>query len=297
VCTFGNTPAENTFKNGAGLLTLSGKTDVPLIQGAVQPYKQHPIETETVSAGDFVGENGLLGIELPVDEKLADTAVSGGDLSDRIDRIVKLIKEAGPLTYIITGPCATFAHVLDALGEDASTYIEKVIIMGGALDVPGNHGPINPETNESYAEFNFYCDPHAAQKVVTSGLDIELVMWDLTQDIVLPYEELSKLEGGGAIGAFTYELMSNFFRDYGLEHGRSFEFNDVVTLYTSIQEAELLTECVDVVVEGEAAGKLQRSATGGDVRVLSLPVNVSAELPYKILEGLSVREPLQKTGS
>lgn len=62
ICGFGNSSAEKTYKNGAGLLTLAQRTSIPLFKGAEKPCRPHPWEKEIVSAGDFVGENGLCGV-------------------------------------------------------------------------------------------------------------------------------------------------------------------------------------------------------------------------------------------
>ncbi|PZO79290.1 MAG: hypothetical protein DI626_11635, partial [Micavibrio aeruginosavorus] len=186
VCGFGNTAASKTHKNGAGLLTLAGRTDVPLLKGAEKPYKPHPFEHVIVSAGDFVGENGLCGVELPTPPNFLSAGMDNPE-EKRIQTISDLVRQAGALTYIVTGPCTTLAHVLDRLGSEAHAFIRHVIIMGGALDAAGNTGPINPETGKSYAEFNFYCDPHGVQRVFDSGLPITLVPWDLTEQIVLTY--------------------------------------------------------------------------------------------------------------
>lgn len=117
VCGFGNTSANITYCNGANLLALGGRTDITLYKGAEQPYRPHPIESGIVSAGDFVGENGLCGVVLP---KAPDHMLRHQHIAqaDRVRDIVAHIKNSGSLTYIITGPCTTFAHVLDELANE-----------------------------------------------------------------------------------------------------------------------------------------------------------------------------------
>ncbi len=262
VCGFGNASAEKTYKNGAGLLALAGRTDVSLFKGAEKAYRPHPLEKDTVEAGDFVGENGLCGAVLPpVPEHL--TVYATQTQEQRIDGLVRYLRKNAPLTYIVTGPCVTLAHVLDSLGDEARDIIQQVIVMGGALDTPGNQGPINPETGKSYAEFNFYCDPHAVARVLESGLPITLVPWDLTERIVLTYGELALFAGNTPGGEFVIDLMRRFLESYGNANARSFEFNDCITITAFEGEGRFNEEHVRVLTEGEQAGRLVRDAEHG----------------------------------
>lgn len=261
VCGFGNTSAENTYRNGAGLLSLAGRTDIPLIKGAEKSYQPHPLETDTVSAGDFVGKNGLCGVVLDIDTDFPEE----GNLKEeeRYNKIADLIKREGPLNYIITGPCGTFAHVVDKLGNEAARYIQSVIIMGGALDTAGNHGPLNPDTGKSYAEFNFYCDPFGADRVLKSGIPVILVPWDLTERIVFLYKELSGFRSNSPIGGFVLDLMRNFLESYGNAYNRSFEFNDCITISALQGHGKFRDEKVSILLEGQQAGRIVRDESHG----------------------------------
>jgi purine nucleosidase len=262
VCGFGNSSAEKTYKNGAGLLALAKATDIPLFKGAEEPYRPHPWEKEIVSAGDFVGENGLCGISLPTPP---DSIMAGSNLPQdkRLDTIVDYLRDKGPLTYIVTGPCTTLAHILNRLGEQAKDIIKQVIIMGGALDAAGNTGPINPETGKPYAEFNFYCDPFAVARVFASGLPVTLVPWDLTEQIVLKYEELDNWQSNTPQGSFALKLMRNFLESYGNVHERSFEFNDCITITAFEKDGLFKKEKVRLLLEGEQTGRLVRDDQNG----------------------------------
>lgn len=262
ICGFGNSSAEKTYKNGAGLLTLAGRTNVPLFKGAEKPYASHPLETDVVSAGDFVGENGLCGIDLPCAKELFIGA-SEHPQHERIDVILAHLKKVAPVTYIVTGPCATLAQILDRLGEDAKNVISKIILMGGALDAAGNTGPINSDTNKPYAEFNFYCDPHAVERVFKSDIPITLVPWDLTEQIVLTYSELSHFHSKTPQGSFVLNLMRNFLESYGNAHERSFEFNDCITITAFEKDGTFRKERVRVLLEGIQTGRLVRDDKNG----------------------------------
>ena len=57
------------------------------------------------------------------------------------------------------------------------TKIKQIIIMGGAILVPGNLNPPIADHNMSnkLAEWNIYIDPVAADQVFKSGIPIKLI--------------------------------------------------------------------------------------------------------------------------
>ena len=85
------------------------------------------------------------------------------------------------LVIIAIGPLTNLAHVLE---RDAAALraVREIIVMGGAVDVPGN---VTPD-----AEFNIHVDPDAARIVVEAGLPITLVPLDATRQAVLTRREL-----------------------------------------------------------------------------------------------------------
>jgi len=88
------------------------------------------------------------------------------------------------VTLVPVGPLTNIAQWLERYPED-KTKVERVVIMGGALDVKGNI--IVPNYTDGHpnhhAEWNFFVDPLAAKKVLASGLNIELVGLDVTNQV------------------------------------------------------------------------------------------------------------------
>lgn len=271
ICGFGNTSPQNTIRNGAGLLTLAGCENVPLFRGTYEPYRSHPIENSVTDAGDFVGRDGMCDTPLPKAEHVK-TQNDAGDKVALLEKLADHVKSCGPITYILTGPCGTLAHLLDILGTDAAAIFQEIIVMGGALDAPGNHGPINPETEKSYAEFNFYCDPYGTERVLQSGIPITIVPWDLTENIVLNYQELKNRKAQDSVGAFVVTLMTNFLESYGIGNNRAFEFNDCIT-FTAYEGAGTFSEeKIRVITHGEQAGRIVRSTEGSTVRIFDIAI-------------------------
>ena len=66
-------------------------------------------------------------------------------------------------------------------------WARQVVIMGGAMRVPGNVTPT--------AEFNFYADPHAARQVLASEAELVLVGLDVTEQVWLKQAALQACTG------------------------------------------------------------------------------------------------------
>jgi inosine-uridine nucleoside N-ribohydrolase len=92
-------------------------------------------------------------------------------------------RSPGELTLIALGPLTNLAH---ALRRDAQVVrqLAGVVIMGGAVTVPGNVTPV--------AEFNIYVDPEAAQIVFSSGLPITLIGLDVTEQVRLTAQMINQ---------------------------------------------------------------------------------------------------------
>ncbi|KAH0827947.1 nucleoside hydrolase [Lanmaoa asiatica] len=88
------------------------------------------------------------------------------------------------ITYIVLGPPTNLAMLNREHRQTIRTRIGRVVMMGGALDVPGNTTPV--------AEFNFFADPFAAKELLCpvvsgSGLPLERVLL-ATLDVTTPHE-------------------------------------------------------------------------------------------------------------
>ncbi|CAM9603488.1 unnamed protein product, partial [Hapterophycus canaliculatus] len=103
-----------------------------------------------------------------------------------------LLAAESPVTVIATGPMTNLAWVLDNFPE-ASSKISEVLIMGGAIDVPGNVFPENVKGMDGTAEWNIFWDPPAAKRVWDSDLDLVLTPLDATNEIPVTKEMLLRL--------------------------------------------------------------------------------------------------------
>lgn len=89
-----------------------------------------------------------------------------------------------PVVILATGPMTNLAQWLEKYPEDKAK-VSRVVLMGGNLDEPGNiivPGFTDNNPNKK-AEWNFYVDAISADIVLRSGLPVELVGLDVTNQV------------------------------------------------------------------------------------------------------------------
>lgn len=80
------------------------------------------------------------------------------------------------------GPLTNLALAMRRIGRDRVTPV-RTVIMGGALDVPGNLVTPESNTDNTRAEWNLFSDPLAAREVLASPLRPELIALDATRHV------------------------------------------------------------------------------------------------------------------
>ncbi len=160
----GNVAIEQASTNVLRVLELMDRTDIPLYAGADRPLKG-----KQVYAGYVHGKTGLGEASLPPPSATAN--------SDAVGYLVESISSRPQeLTVVALGPLTNLA-LAEAREPGIFSKTRGVIIMGGALFVPGNVTPV--------AEFNFFVDPHAAHQVLQLDANLTLVPLDVTRKVVL----------------------------------------------------------------------------------------------------------------
>ena len=115
---------------------------------------------------DFVhGSNGLGDIDLP--------EFSGTEEPESAEKYLSNIVSTypGEITVLAVGRLTNLAKAIE-INPAFPELVDRIIIMGGALDAPGNVTP--------FAEANIYGDPEAAQTVFSSKASVTMVGLDVT---------------------------------------------------------------------------------------------------------------------
>ena len=194
----GNVHVDLATHNALTVLGLFPPERRPLVaRGAAQPLRR-PLST----AAHVHGDDGLGGISClrTVERQLCYPPASASLASyDAVTCLLDGIRRApGEVTLIALGPLTNLAQ---AWQRDAHTVrqLSEVVIMGGAVTVPGNVTPV--------AEFNIYVDPEGAQIVFGSGLPIVLIGLDVTEQVRLSAEMIDQYSSpmGSPLSQFVVE--------------------------------------------------------------------------------------------
>jgi inosine-uridine nucleoside N-ribohydrolase len=242
----GNATLDNTTRNALSVLTLIGRTDIPVAVGADRPLRR-PL----VTAAHVHGTSGLEGAALPAPavDPVAESAV------EFIARCVA--DSAQPVTLVPTGPLtniATFAARYPRLMD----RVAQVCLMGGAI----GEGNITAS-----AEFNIWVDPDAAAAVFDCGRPVTMIGLDVTHQAILTLGDADRMEQAGATGRVFADLLRFFARFHAQRYGW-----DGAPIHDAVAVAHVLN--LDLVatmpyrVDVELTSNLTRGRTVVDVHGL-----------------------------
>lgn len=243
----GNVPVHFTTRNALALLTLAGRTDIPVARGSDIPLVRQPVVADYVH-----GQNGLGEVELP-EPRIQAVPQHAVNLI-----IEKVLAAPGEISLVPIGPLTNIALAVRHEPRLAQ-LVREVVIMGGAVNVPGNVTPT--------AEFNIYADPHAAHIVMHAGWPIRLVSLDTTMQVGVDRQEFDDLaRGGGKVLSFIQQMVRFYFEEFAPRfHVSQFHMHDPLCMAAAFQPDLIHWEPAYVDVElhgtntlGETVGYFQQ---------------------------------------
>ncbi|HBF30496.1 nucleoside hydrolase [Rhizobium sp.] len=194
----GNVPLSMTSRNARIVCELSGRTDLPVFEGALKPLERPQVTAEHVH-----GKTGLDGAEV-------DEPVMQARQQHAVDFIIETIRreEPGTVTLCTLGPQTNIALALQK-APDIAPRIKEVVMMGGGCFEGGNITPA--------AEFNIYVDPQASKIVLGAGIPIVMLPLDVTHQLLTTKARVDRIR---AIGTRASEVMVQwleFFERFDIE--------------------------------------------------------------------------------
>jgi purine nucleosidase len=174
----GNVPLGMVNVNTLKVLSLAGRTDVPVHPGADRPLLRMSEHVHHIHGDDGIG-NAL------------DDFSYSNECQEQFaaDFIIEQAKRnPGEITLIAVGPLTNLALAFRKEPK-LSEWLDEVVIMGGLVSEAGR-GNTSPNS-----EFNIFTDAEAAQIVFHSGVETTLVSLDVTKQTLLSIEDIRRLEG------------------------------------------------------------------------------------------------------
>lgn len=250
----GNLPLDTVSANASALLALLGST------ARVYPGASGPLYGKLRDASDIHGPGGLGGWRLEPDS----SRIAGCHAAEFMARTAAAFP--GQVTLVTLGPLTNLALALEHHPREMR-QLAAVVIMGGALRVPGNVTPT--------AEFNIWADADAAQLALNSGLDLTMVGLDVTQNMKLEPEDISSLAGGDAAAQGAAQMIEYIVRSEG-----EYPLHDPLAFTAAVLPELFVFETVPVTVE--TRGSLCRGQTIADYSGQGSPgkVKVAREAAY-----------------
>ncbi len=260
----GNVPLARTTRNALALLQAAGRSDIPVAKGA-----SRPLRGRFKYAPQFHGPGGL-------SHRLPDPSVdpvTKGAVEFLYDQVTA--DEPGEVTVVALGPLTNIAQLFWER-PFALEQAKNIIVMGGAVNAPGN---VTPK-----AEFNIYSDPVAAEVVIASGLPITLVDLAACRQVGISREQAMGLRSDHPMGRLTLNMLQGWFRK---EPSRQrFEFYDPLAMAIALEPAIATVTKVDLDVgleENESWGETSESGGPGEI---TLPLEVNSTRFFGLIVGL-----------
>ncbi|HVR41049.1 MAG TPA: nucleoside hydrolase [Thermoanaerobaculia bacterium] len=183
-------------KNALGLVALAGKPKTPVAAGARAPLLYSNCFPSSIRTEIDTTYN----VALPANP---NPPVSEG----AVEFLVKTLTDAPePVTILAIGGGTNLGTLLHD-NPGLATKIAHVVMMGGAIGVPGNVNVVDPDYSNTVAEWNIFIDPLGAKYLFDAGVKITLVPLDASNYVPINlafYDRLQQRHTTPA-AAFIYQ--------------------------------------------------------------------------------------------
>ncbi|MDP7415170.1 MAG: nucleoside hydrolase [SAR202 cluster bacterium] len=247
---FGNTPVENCTINALRILEAADRTEIPVYEGSSRPYNC----AEPVFAALIHGDDGLgdAGVPMPSTAAQPTNAV--------IELINRVMTSPGEITVMAIGRLTNVALAM-AVEPGFTEAVGEVIVMGGAVSVPGNASPT--------ASANLRGDPEAADVVYRSGANVVQIGLDVCEQVEISLAQQEELWAADTKATRFMHLVSPFIqaayeRRGRLHHPGGVRYNDMPAVSYGIFPE--LFECRELPVHIEIHGEHTRGMTVANQR-------------------------------
>ena len=197
---FGNVPVTTATRNALVLAGLTGRA-IPVAEGAARPMaRPAPAYPDHVHGPEGLGDMAPHAPHARPDDRPAARFLVDATAA-----------RPGAVTLCAIGPLTNLAEAL-ALDPSIAGRTAGVVVMGGAVECPGNATP--------HAETNIWCDPHAAEAVLGADWPVTMVGLDVTTRVTCSAADLAHLAARSPrIGGFLSRAAQFYIRFHRAKHG------------------------------------------------------------------------------
>ncbi len=250
---YGNGSMPRCADNARRILAAAGRTDIPVYPGAEGPLTRPPTAgwASHIHGGDALGDvtTGALATP-PVENGPARRAA--------VEIAARALNAPGEITVLALGRMTNLALAL-RLAPEIAGALAGVVVMGGAVRVPGNVSPV--------ATANIHEDPEAAAILYDSGVPIIQVGLDVCDRCGFSDQQFQRLRASSApavqllVSASAYTQAA--YRRLGrLADGEAVRYNDVPAVAAAVDPSLMTTQRLPVAVD--TGSDLTRGQTVAD---------------------------------
>ena len=222
----GNVPLARATRNALALLEYAGRTDIPVARGSALPVRGQYGYAFPVHGASGLTRRLPNPSARPIDQRAVDFLAE------------ELGKAPGEILLVALGPLTNLAN-LTTRHPGSLEQAAGLVVMGGAVDVPGNV--------TGHSEFNFFSDPEAARMVLSSGVPLTLIDLAATRQVGIEREEARSLQPQNALATLAVQILNNWFRrDAGRQR---FFFHDPLAIAVALDMEIVTTQSAQVAVE------------------------------------------------
>ena len=277
---YGNGPVEICTQNTLRILNAAGRLEIPVYQGAARPLLREPTPGW---ASQVHGQDGLGNINYP--RPAGHYPVAGRPAA--VEIIERVMASQGEITMLALGRMTNLALAM-SLEPGLAGSVAQIIVMGGAVAVPGNASPV--------ASANLYEDPEAASILYKSGAPLVQVGLDVCNQVEITSSQLLQIEQTGTAITGLLSAAAPFLQSYYrsqnlLREPDGVRYNDLSAAAYAIDPTLFQAEEYPVTIETHselARGQtvVDRRALGQDFGNESARVRVCLEVDAERLTSL-----------
>lgn len=249
--TYGNVEVDTGVANTLALLELFGHPEIPVFAGLPHALATTSFEVLEISA--FIhGRNGLGDVDLPTPSATVREQAA-------VDFLVESVRKYGDeLVIVPTGPSTNIAAAMKA--DPGFAKNAHLVLMGGALTVPGNVSP--------WAEANINQDPEASDQMFQQAADVTMVGLDVTLQTLLTKEHTALWrELGTPAGTALADITDYYIRAYDTTapHLGGCGLHDPLAVGVAVDPS--LVELLPINLKVDTNGETRGRTIGDEIRL------------------------------